>query len=366
MYINQTFMDSCSPIELQFMRTCIDKLIYDKVTTETTNYDNLKDTVCECPHCHSKNYKKNGFNPKYRQKYRCKDCGTVFMATTGTFFSHSPAKFLTWVEFVACKLNGETLEQESLAIEKPIHTCFNMRHKLYSAAGKKLKEELSGQVELDAAYTKINLKGTRKKDMPRLSKKRGKHKTSLVSKGLSGISHHKVCIVTAIDEHDNILYKVTGQGSESQATFEQYARYFKKGSTVISDSKPCICNFAEHHSFTSEPIPVVGGRQVFTTSKGNSLGDCNELHTELKNLMRRAHGISTRHLQCYIDWLVFKKQLKYMIELKKRRSTTYMGLMRQPSSINTADICKQKMPIDLYRAYGEYHYGIFSPERLSN
>ena len=65
MYINQAFMDSCSPIELQFMRTCIDKLIYDKVTTETTNYDNLKDTVCECPHCHSKNYKKNGFNPKY-------------------------------------------------------------------------------------------------------------------------------------------------------------------------------------------------------------------------------------------------------------------------------------------------------------
>jgi hypothetical protein len=111
---------------------------------------------------------------------------------------------------------------------------------------------------------------------------------------------------------------------------------------------------------------VIGGRQVFTTAKGNSLGDCNELHTELKSLMRRAHGISTKHLQGYIDWLVFKKQLKYMIELKKRRSTTYMGLMRQPSSVNAADICKQKMPIDLYRAYGEYHYGIFSPERLSN
>jgi hypothetical protein len=135
---------------------------------------------------------------------------------------------------------------------------------------------------------------------------------------------------------------------------------------VISDSKPCICNFTEHHGFTSESIPVVGGRQVFTTAKGSNLGDCNELHTELKNLMRKSHGISTRHLQDYIDWLVFKKQLKYMIELKKRRSTTYMGLMRQLSSVNTADICKQKMSIDLYRAYGEYNYGTFSPERLSN
>jgi hypothetical protein len=54
--------------------------------------------------------------------------------------------------------------------------------------------------------------------------------------------------------------------------------------------------------------------------------------------MRRAHGISTKHLQGYIDWLVFKKHRKYMIELKKRRSTTYMGLMRQPSSVNAADI----------------------------
>ena len=54
------------------------------------------------------------------------------------------------------------------------------------------------------------------------------------------------------------------------------------------------------------------------------------------------------------------------IELKKRRFTTYMGLMRQPSSVNASDIWKHKMPIDLHRAYGEYHYGIFSPEPLSN
>jgi hypothetical protein len=54
------------------------------------------------------------------------------------------------------------------------------------------------------------------------------------------------------------------------------------------------------------------------------------------------------------------------IELKKRRSTTYMGLMRQPFSVNALDIWKQKMTIDLYRVYGEYHYGIFYPERLGN
>ena len=92
MYINQTFMNGRSSIELQFMRTCIDKLIYDKVTTETTNDNNCKDMVYEFTYCPSRNYKKNGFNLKYRQKYRCKDCKTGFMERAGIFFSHSPAE----------------------------------------------------------------------------------------------------------------------------------------------------------------------------------------------------------------------------------------------------------------------------------
>jgi len=36
-----------------------------------------------------------------------------------------------------------------------------------------------------------------------------------------------------------------------------------------------------------------------------------------------------------------------LIELKKRRSTTSMGLMRQPSSVNAADIWKQKMLVHM-------------------
>ena len=104
-----------------------------------------------------------------------------------------------------------TLEQEAVVVGKPLTTCFNMRHILYSAISKKaMAVQLSGVTELDAAYTKINLKGTKKENMPRASKVRGKHKTSLLSKNLAGLSHHKVCIITAIDEHDNILYRVGG------------------------------------------------------------------------------------------------------------------------------------------------------------
>jgi hypothetical protein len=97
----------------------------------------------------------------------------------------------TWLAFLGCELNHLTLEQEAVVIGRTVTTCFNMRHILYSAVSKKVMSiRLSGITELDATYTKINLKGTKAKNMPRISKERGKHKTSLLGKNLAGVSHH--------------------------------------------------------------------------------------------------------------------------------------------------------------------------------
>ena len=84
MRITQDFLNHLSPVELSFIRTGIDKLYKEKVTPDTTNYENIESHVHRCPHCGSVHFVKNGFNPKHRQKYRCKDCRSVFMATTGT------------------------------------------------------------------------------------------------------------------------------------------------------------------------------------------------------------------------------------------------------------------------------------------
>ena len=84
MRITQDFLNHLSPVELSFIRTGIDKLYKEKVTPDTTNYENIESHVQRCPHCGSVHFVKNGFNPKHRQKYRCKDYRSVFMATTGT------------------------------------------------------------------------------------------------------------------------------------------------------------------------------------------------------------------------------------------------------------------------------------------
>lgn len=79
----------------------------------------------------------------------------------------------------------------------------------------------------------------------------------------------------------------------------------------------------------------------------------NQLHQEFADLIRRKHGVGTRHLQGYIDWLVMTKQLRYRIEAKKMNTEIYMNVMKNNVYWTTDDICHIPMPIDLEEAYIE-------------
>lgn len=205
MLITKEFLDRLSPVEITFIRCSIDKLYKDKEKHETTNYENVNLHVECCPHCGSVRFVKNGLNPHHKQKYRCKDCNSAFMVTTNTMFTHSKTSFDIWSTFIAGELNNLTLQQQTVETGLTQITCFNMRHKLYKAVSRIQREsKRSGLVELDPSYTKINLKGTKQENMPRYSKHRGKGK-KIYSKQLPGTRRHKVCVVAAIDEHDNAV-----------------------------------------------------------------------------------------------------------------------------------------------------------------
>lgn len=359
--INIDELNNMSPIEAEYVYAYIYNVYKDKVNSETTNYENLVKTIERCPHCSSNHFIKYGFN-KNRQKYKCKDCLKIFSPTTKTIFTYSNTNYDDWISFIACEINGLTLEQEVIAIGKSKTTCFNMRHKLYNAIRDIQEKKLSGTIELDPVYTKINLKGTKPHNMPRLSKKRGKHKTSTVFKHLSGISHHKVCIVSAIDSSDNILLKIAGLGSESEEKLDKYTKYFKKQSLVVCDFKTAIHTYCDNNGFIADIIPVIANKDTYKSPLGNSLANINQIHQEIKELIRRKHGISIRHLQSYLDWLVFLKKLKYKIEGKRRKIESYIKVMKEYINITNKDISKRPIPIDLYEAYGEYNYGIFHTE----
>ena len=309
------------------------------------------------PICGSDHFVKDGHDKKGRQKYLCKDCGKWFVSTTGTIFSRSRISYNDWTSFMAAELNGLSLEAESVQISRCISTCFTMRHKLYKAVEEIMDKKLSGQIELDPTYESINLKGTKPRNMPRFSKKRGKNNSR---NGIRGITDHDVCIIAAVDEHDNMFLKIAGLGMESQDKLEQFSSYFHKDSTIISDDKPCIKGFALNHQMKSEVIPSLGSKKRYRTDKGNSISSVSQLHQEIEILKYRKRGISTRHLPGYLNWIMFIKKIRYHYEARNRKPEAYMKMISTDKTLISPDICSVPMPIDLYKAYGDYHYGIFS------
>lgn len=352
--LNKEFLDTLTPVEIETVHQYINILFKKKITSETTNYENLETSVEECPYCHCKHIVRNGHNRKTgRQRYICrnKECRRSFEATTNTFFSHSKVKYQIWLTFIGCEVVGLTLEQESVITGISKTGCFNMRHKLHNALRDyQNSQKMEGVCEVDAAYTSINLKGWDPKKMPRFSKRRGKHKPDHKHHDLRGISHHKICIISAIDEHDHILFRIAGLGPETFEKYNQFKDHFSQKCLIVADSKSCISDFASTNKIKTDIIPS----GAFKSPSQNSLASLNQLHQEFADLIRRKHGVGTRHLQGYIDWLVMTKQLRYRIEAKKMNTEIYMNIMKKNVYWTTDDICHIPMPIDLDEAYFEF------------
>ncbi|QVK17812.1 IS1595 family transposase [Mycoplasmatota bacterium] len=331
---------------------------YEDVFSFIMSFNNpieSKSDIClNCPHCGSVEFVKNGKTNKGIQRYICRECNKSFCDTSNTLLYRSRCTEDIWLKFIDCEISGLSLKETAYYNNLSITTCFYMRHKLYKAIRNlKMKETLSSKVELDCIYTKINLKGTKPSNMPRHSKKRGN------TSAYSGISHHKVCIVAAIDENDNMLLEIAGVGSESMEKYTKYTDKFMDTTLIISDSKPCIQQFANNLGVKNDKVPVIANKKRYTTNLGNSLGDINQLATGITKIIKNSHGVSIRHLQDYLSFYLYKKQLHYRTNRKDHANIMY-NLLKYNHHLSNKDTLNFDYPISLKDAYYEYRYGIFA------
>ena len=373
--ITKEYLDSLSEDDIIFIRNYIwnrfgrssrshaKKKIEKGEDVDAEHHSDSFERPSCCPNCSSKHFIRYGHKDGI-QRFFCKSCSKTFLPTTGNLMSSNRLSDENIRELIECEIEGLSLKETAYRSHLSKSTCFCFRQRLYRMADYKMSELLlNGQIQIDATYTRINLSGTKPKNMPRYSKKRGKKGPSVGElKSLRGISHHKVCIVTAEDENDNILYRVAGLGQETAEKYEQYAAHFDKPTLIISDNNSCIATFADTHKIQHDVIPSSKASKRFTTPKGNSVGDVNELHLELKHLIRVKHGVSTRHLSGYLAWISYLKKTSYTIERSRMVEYIFNDLFAAKGTYLIKDICKSDQPISLYEAYFEYHYGIFESE----
>ena len=312
-----------------------------------------------CPNCGSLHTKKNGKDSTGQQRYICHDCNKSFVKSYGTLFFYSHFTQNEWIKFIDYELCGITLKDLAHLMNTSITTCFYMRHKLYKATSEIIqKQKLSEEIELDAEYLSINLKGTKPENMPRFSKRRG------TQAAYRGISHHKICVTCAIDSTDHIMMNVVGLGSESYEKYMSVIEHFNDVKKLISDGKSCIRQYANELKANHQYIKPSPTQKKYLTEDGSSLASVNELMSEVEAMITRTRGFSTRYLQEYLDFMILKKQMNYSKD-RDNCAKELFDSIKDTEMVTNALIPDTPLPISLKEAYYEYHYGIFADDRIS-
>ena len=265
----------------------------------------------KCIECGSDHVWKNGLSKNKIQTYKCKNCNKRFDDLTNTIFSGTHLTYEQIEIFLQCFKDKVSIRKTASRMKVNKKTVHLLRLKMMDSL-KEIREniQLQGQVESDEIYKSINLKGTKPSNMPRASKPRK-------SKGTTtrGISSHKVCITSAIDENDNMFLEIAGTGPVTSNMVKQSLSP-KMGdvTTLITDCKRSYESEANDNGWNLIQIKSSG----YTDGTGNSLSNINSLHSGLSTFLSCFKGVSTKHLQGYLDWYIFDKYLNYCFEDDKQ------------------------------------------------
>ena len=326
------------PDELKIIKELIEKILVDSENAKSTNLKyQVKNKKIKCPKCNSDYIVKNGFKNK-TQRYKCKNCNKFFSISTNTITSNVRLSYNQFLNFMICLINYNTIEETAKIVGLSDRDTYNIRIKIISTLKKYKKEKLKGIVQCDEKYVRLSFKGTRKNKMPRESRRNGQEGRT------AGISMEQVCILMAIDSYDNILIKVVGLGPLSTDDLENnFTDWIEEKSILVTDSKSSYIKFAKDHNLILKQIP----ENKHTTKDGYHLGELNSLMSELDVLLLKCRGLSTRHLQEYLDLFRFRKIIKYTIEYLKQNKEMYNYSLLQTSNIKNKNVCKREMPVDV-------------------
>ena len=286
------------------------EIVKERKNTNSKFVSKVKNKVI-CPHCFDEHIIKNGHDKNKVQIYECKNCNKKFTSYTNTFVSNTRLTYNQLTIFFECMNDKLSIRKTAVKMMLNKNTVFLLRHKVLDCISSMRKEKkLKGNVEADETYKSINLKGTKREKMPRFSKPRS-------SKGGSkrGISSHQVCIASAIDEEDNFFLEIVGTGPITSDQVENaFDGKIDEVTCLITDCKSSYEKFAHDNNLKLEQVKS----GTYVNDKGYNLSNINSLHSELSTFLSGFKGVSTKHLQHYLDWFCFQKYINYTVEILKQ------------------------------------------------
>lgn len=325
------------PSDLIKVKKLIDILLDYKINNTRTNLEYLKKSkTIECDinpnHRVKKNGKKDGV-----QRYYCNDCKKSIPLTKNTILEHLKLTYNQLKILLRCMYDYKSLTEISLEIGLCRTSVFELQIRIFSALEIIHNDEiLEGIVQVDEKYERTSFKGFPKEKMPRCSRYNGK------DNHISGISNDQVCIIVAIDEKDHLIIKVVGNGPASTNMINKaLENRIKKNSILVTDSKGSYIDFAHRNNLKLIQIPE--GNHKY---KNYHINDVNEIMTEISELLIRKRGVSSRHLQHYMNFIRYRKIIKYTIEYLEINEKMYNDLILLVPKLKSDDVYTSELPFD--------------------
>ena len=340
-------LNNMTPLDLEKFINFLQTLLGDALENKNTISKVVKQETenMECPNCHCDDcIIKSGFTKNKVQRYLCKKCNKKFISTTNTLCYRTKLTFGDWQLFFECMADCLSIRKTAAKMHKNKNTVFAMRQKVLQALSIfRSNVKLSGEIQADEFSIPINFKGMNQSNMPRYSKKR---------KSASKKVNHKVCVLGAIDETDNQYLEIVGNGEITSIKIkESLGPKIKEGTTLITDCRSAYESFAKEHNLKLEQIKST----TYKNENGYTLSEINGLHSNFFGFISKFKGVSTKHLQGYIDWFVYKKYIDYTVEIINHPKEILYYAIKQKSNITIKNIYNATFPFDVDKAYADYH-----------
>ena len=191
-------------------------------------------------------------------------------------------------------LSGVSLRKSATICKVNVKTAFKWRHKIMDVLVKRLTyNKLKGTIEMDDTFFKQSFKGEKGKSNKTLPK-------------LRGISHNLICYTTAVNRANLVVAKFNGYGKNS---IEKMNNVFNgkikvnSDTIVLTDEENAYIEWAKLNN-----IHLIQTNAEIV-KRDNKLRNVNSLHSMLKSMIKRTHGVHSKYLDKYIQWVCWSKQI---------------------------------------------------------
>lgn len=325
--------------ELKKLKDSIDVLIESKKCSRKTNLEYLEkqEPKFSCPNDKNHRVKRNG-HKNGAQRYWCHDCRESFTITNKKIIKSSTLNYKQLKILLQCMYDYKSLKETALEVGISETSIHELQIKIFEALDQihnniNLKEE----IQVDEKYIRTSFKGFKTENMPRPSRHDGH--TNLTS----GISNDQLCVIAAIDSYDTLIITVVGTGTASTEMISTALKNkIDKGSILITDSKSSYIEFAKENGLKLIQIP--SGEH----KKGNyTINDINEIMTEISLYLYKKRGVSSRHLQHHMNFIRYRKIIKYTIEYLEINEAMYADSLKINIKSRSNDVYTTDMPFDI-------------------